>query len=118
MRYLNAFLSVLLTLFTIVQYNDPDASLWVLIYGLPAIWAGLAAYDPGAFAHNHWLLGVLGLNILAIGAGTIYMWPTEITTWWENEEVREGLGLVGRGRQPPDCCFRSLALASARACSG
>ena len=41
MRYLNAFLCVLLTGFTIVQYNDPDAPLWILIYGLPAIGRGL-----------------------------------------------------------------------------
>ena len=40
MQYLNVFLCVLLALFTIVQYNDPDAILWVLIYGLPTIWAG------------------------------------------------------------------------------
>jgi hypothetical protein len=94
MRYFNGFLGVLLTLFTIVQYNDPDAPLWILIYGLPAIWAGLAAYRPDAFAHNEWLLGVLGVNLLAIGAGAIYLWPTEISTWWEKEEVREGLGLI------------------------
>jgi Transmembrane family 220, helix len=94
MRYLNGSLCVLMTLFTIVQYNDPDAPLWMLIYGLAAIWAGLAAYDPGAVAHHHWLLGLLGLNILAVGAGAIYMWPLEVTTWWENEEVREGLGLM------------------------
>jgi hypothetical protein len=94
MRYLNAFLCVLLTLFTIVQYNDPDAPLWILIYGLPAIWAGLAAYRPSAFAHNEWLLGMLALNLLAIGAGSIYLWPAEISTWWEKEEVREGLGLI------------------------
>ena len=78
MRYLNAFLCVLLTLFTIVQYNDPDAPLWILIYGLPAIWAGLAAYRPDVFAHNEWLLGVLGLNLLGIGAGafgyTLWRW--------------------------------------------
>ena len=94
MRHLNAFLCVLLTLFTIVQYNDPDAPLWILIYGLPAIWAGLAAYRPDVFAHNEWLLGVLGLNLLGIGAGAVYLWPTEISTWWEKEEVREGLGLI------------------------
>ena len=94
MRYLNGFLCVLLTLFTIVQYNDPDAPLWILIYGLPAIWAGLAAYRPDVFAHNEWLLGVLGLNLLGIGAGAVYLWPTEISTWWEKEEVREGLGLI------------------------
>jgi hypothetical protein len=94
MRSLDAVLCVLLALFTIVQYNDPDAPLWILIYGLPAIWAGLAAYRPSAFAHNKWLLSVLALNLLAIGAGSIYLWPTEISTWWEKEEVREGLGLI------------------------
>ena len=94
MRYLNAFLCVLLTGFTIVQYNDPDAPLWILIYGLPAIWAGLAAYRPDVFAHNEWLLGVLGLNLLGTGAGAVYLWPTEISTWWEKEQVREGMGLI------------------------
>ena len=94
MRYLNAFLCVLLTGFTIVQYNDPDAPLWILIYGLPAIWAGLAAYRPSAFADHRLLLGLFGLNILAIGVGAIYMWPSEISTWWDREEVREGLGLI------------------------
>jgi Transmembrane family 220, helix len=94
MRYLNGFLGVVLALFTVVQYNDPDAILWVVIYGLPTIWAGFAAYRPSAFAHNQLFLGLFGLNILAVGAGTIYMWPSEVSTWWNNEEVREGLGLI------------------------
>jgi hypothetical protein len=83
---------VLLALFTIVQYNDPDAIPWVPIYGLPTIWAGFAAYRPSAFAHNQLFLGLFGLNILAVGAGAIYMWPSEVSTWWGREEVREGLG--------------------------
>jgi hypothetical protein len=94
MRYLDGFLCVLLALFTIVQYNDPDAILWILIYGLPTIWAGFAAYRPGAFGHNQLLIGVFGLNVLAVAAGAIYMWPSEVYTWWDNEEVREGLGLI------------------------
>jgi hypothetical protein len=92
MRYLSGILCVLLGLFTVVQYNDPDAILWILIYGLPAIWAGFAAYYPGAFVRNQLFLGVFGLNILAVGAG--YMWPSEVSTWWDNEEVREGFGLI------------------------
>ena len=94
MRYLNGFLCIVLALFTIVQYNDPDAPLWILIYGLPTIWAGLAAYGPSAFANNQLCRGVFGLNILAVGAGAIYMWPSEVSTWWNDEEVREGLGLI------------------------
>jgi hypothetical protein len=31
---------------------------------------------------------------LGIGAGAVYLWPTEISTWWEKEKVREGLGLI------------------------
>ena len=50
MRYLDAGLCFLLMLFTIVQYNDPDAPLWIIIYGLPAIWAGFALTVPAAFA--------------------------------------------------------------------
>jgi Transmembrane family 220, helix len=66
----------------------------IVIYGLPAIWAGFAAYRPNAFEHNHLLVGVFWLNLLAIAAGSIYIWPSEVTTWWNNEEVREGLGLI------------------------
>ena len=94
MRYVNGFLCVLLAGFTIVQYNDPDAILWILIYGIPTIWAGFAAYRPGAFARHQLFLGVFALNILAVGAGAIYMWPSEVSTWWDKEEVREGLGLI------------------------
>jgi hypothetical protein len=39
-------------------------------------------------------VGLFGLNILAVGAGTIYMWPSEASNWWDREEVREGLGLI------------------------
>ena len=52
MRYVNGFFCVLMVLFTVVQYNDPDAILWILIYGLTAVWAGLAAFRPDRFAHN------------------------------------------------------------------
>ena len=59
MRILNGFLCVILALFTIVQYNDPDAILWIVIYGVPAVWAGVAAYRPNAVERNH-LVGVRG----------------------------------------------------------
>jgi hypothetical protein len=39
-------------------------------------------------------LGLFGLNILAVGAGATYMRPSEVSTWWDNEDVREGLGLI------------------------
>jgi transmembrane protein TMEM220 len=105
MRYINGFFCVLLVLFTIVQYNDPDAILWILIYGIAAVWAGLAAYRPDWFAHNQPLLVAFGVTLVAIAGGAIYDWPQSIADWWQNEMVRgtmspdyevvrEGLGLI------------------------
>jgi peptidoglycan/LPS O-acetylase OafA/YrhL len=94
MRYVNGFFCVLLVLFAIVQYNDPDAILWILLYGVPAVWAGLAAYRPERLAHSQPLLAGFGVTLLVIAAGAIYWWPQSIADWWDNEEVREGLGLI------------------------
>jgi Transmembrane family 220, helix len=94
MRYVNGFFCVLLVLFAIVQYNDPDAILWILIYGITAVWAGLAAFRPVRFAHNQLLLTVFGVSLVAIAGGAIYDWPQSIADWWDNEVVREGLGLI------------------------
>jgi peptidoglycan/LPS O-acetylase OafA/YrhL len=94
MRYVNGFFFVLLLLFAAVQYNDPDAILWILIYGIPAVWAGLAAFRPARFAHSQPLLAIFGVTLLALAAGAVYDWPQSIADWWDNEVVREGLGLI------------------------
>jgi hypothetical protein len=94
MRYLNGFICALLTLFAIAQYNDPDAVLWALIYGVPAVWAGLAAWRPTGLAHSPVALGALGLCLILTLAGTIYMWPADFSVWWDVEEVREDIGLM------------------------
>ena len=46
MRYVNGFFCVMLTLFALVQYNDPDALVWLVIYAIAAVWAGVAAFRP------------------------------------------------------------------------
>jgi hypothetical protein len=94
MRYLNGFFCVLFALFAIVQYNDPDALVWFLIYGVVAVWAGIATFRLTQFAHSRLLLSVFGLSLVAFVAGTIYEWPQSIADWWENELVREGLGMI------------------------
>ena len=94
MRYVNGLFCVVFVLFTIVQYNDPDAILWILIYGITALWAGLAAFRPMQFAHNQLLLALFGVGFLALIAGAIYDRPHSIADWYENEVVREGLGLI------------------------
>jgi hypothetical protein len=105
MQYVNGFFCVLMVLFTIVQYNDPDAILWILIYGSTAVWAGLAAFRPASFAQSQSLLVAFGVTLVAIAGGAIYDWPQSIADWWQNEVVRatmspgyevvrEGLGLI------------------------
>ena len=94
MRYVNGFFCVLFVLFAVVQYNDPDAFLWIVIYGITAVWAGLAAFRPGRFAHSPLLLAAFAVTLVAMAAGALYYWPRSIADWWDNEFVREGLGLI------------------------
>lgn len=94
MRWVNGFSCVVMGLFAVVQYNDPDAVLWILIYAIPALWAGTAAFRPGSLGTGPLVLLAYGLCLAAAVAGTMYLWPSEIATWWDNEEVREGLGLI------------------------
>jgi Transmembrane family 220, helix len=94
MRYVNGFFCVLFVLFAVVQYNDPDALLWIVIYGVTAVWAGLAAFRPVRFAHSPVLIAVFGVTAVAMVGGAIYDWPQSIADWWDNEVVREGLGLI------------------------
>jgi Transmembrane family 220, helix len=94
MRYVNGFFCALFVLFAIVQYNDPDAILWILIYGITAVWAGLAAFRTGLFAHSPLLIGAFAVTLVAMAAGMIYEWPRSIADWWDNEFVREGLGMI------------------------
>jgi hypothetical protein len=98
MRYLNGFFCVVLVLFAIVQYNDPDFALWIPVYAIPAAWAGVAALRPWALQDRLATLGLAACVIVAV-LGTAYMWPTapgwwRQEVWWENELAREGMGLM------------------------
>ncbi|MGH6915877.1 MAG: transmembrane 220 family protein, partial [Geminicoccales bacterium] len=94
MRYVNGFFCLVMIGFTVVQYNDPDAIVWILIYGITALWAGMAAFGLDRFARSQVLITAFGASLVAIAALTVYDWPPSIADWWENELVREGLGLI------------------------
>ncbi len=98
MRVANGFFLVVFILFAGVQYNDPDFALWILIYAVPAAWAGVAAFRPGWLRQTLPTAG-LGASLLVSIAGTAYMWPSQPgwwrqDLWWEQELVREGMGLM------------------------
>jgi hypothetical protein len=94
MRPVNGLFCVVLGLFAIVQYNDPDALLWFLIYGIPAAWAGVVAFRPDLLPTNGAAIAAFVACLAAAVAGAIYMWPSLPANWIDVEEEREGLGLI------------------------
>ncbi len=98
MRYVNMLLGLLMVAFAAVQYNDPDALLWIIIYLIPAAWAFAAAFRlpqvrSPAGERLLWASLVVG------AATTVYYWPTmpefwRKDVWWVEETAREGMGVM------------------------
>ena len=108
MRYVFSFLGLLMILAAVVQYNDPDGALWMVYYGVPAIWCGLAALRPEIFAKGP-ARALLAASLVAAIALTIWYWPPVGGFWqeqvWEMgkadpqaaqiaEQAREGMGMM------------------------
>jgi hypothetical protein len=98
MRYVHIVLGMLMVAFAAVQYNDPDALLWIVIYLVPAAWAFAAAFR---MAHVRSQAGERLLwTTVAIGVGaTVFYWPTmpgfwHKDVWWVEETAREGMGVM------------------------
>ncbi len=98
MRYLFFALMCLMVLFAGVQYNDPDGTMWMVIYAIPAVWCGLGVAVPALFKRN-WVKWALWSTLLASVAGVVRFWPltprfwtTEV--WYNVETAREGMGLM------------------------
>ena len=84
--------------FAAVQYNDPDALLWIVIYLVPAFWAFIAAFRM-PFVRS--LAGERFLwTTVALGVGTtVFYWPAmpgfwRREVWWVEETAREGMGVM------------------------
>ena len=98
MRILCFILTVLMVLFVGVQYNDPDGPKWMVIYGIPAILALIAAARPQWY-QSLALRGILLVCMLGAIAGMVYYWPKSDNwwtkeVWWEVETAREGMGIM------------------------
>ena len=98
MKYLNILFCIMMILFIGVQYNDPDGVVWVFIYAIPAIWAGLAAFRLRQ-VQNSQAYFMLGLSIAVTLILTAYFFPTTPSFWvqevyWETETAREGMGMM------------------------
>lgn len=61
LRWLNIIMTVLFTLCVVVQYNDPDAVLWILIYAYAVVVTAMAA------ANKYTVLTVIGFVGFVVG---------------------------------------------------
>lgn len=98
MKYLNILLFLLMIPFLGVQYNDPDGPMWILIYGIPTVWAGLAAFRLDRILNSD-ASAALSISVAVILVLTGYYWPTtpefwQKDVWWITETAREGLGMM------------------------
>ena len=98
MRIVLFVLMCLMTLFAIVQYNDPDGVMWMAIYAVPALWCATAIFKRSIFLSIH-ARTALVFCVLLTAAGVIRFWPLTPRFWskdvWYNvETAREGMGLM------------------------
>lgn len=98
MRILSGVFCIILILFTLVQYNDPDALFWIVIYGGCAIWCGLVAFRPMLFDRTL-LRGLLQATLVFVAIAVGWFWPKtpefwRMDVWWETETAREGMGMM------------------------
>jgi hypothetical protein len=101
MRVLCGVLAVLLILFAMVQYNDPDALFWGAIYAAAAVWCALAAFSPGLLRTGP-ARGLLVLSLALAAWGVVVFFPDaerwwSIDVWWPEqpgETSREGMGMM------------------------
>lgn len=98
MRIVNGILCLILILFAVFQYNDPDGVFWAAVYSVAAIWSGVAALMPGQMAIPAVRL-VYGISLVAAIVGVVAFWPDTPRwwmqeVWWDTETVREGMGFM------------------------
>ena len=102
MKLLNLFLFLLFGYFSAVQYNDPDAWIWMLYYGLVAVCAALAFFNKNYKPLLYFVL-IAAIAWLVLLIPSFGKW---LTSGMESisgsmkmekpyiEEVREFLGVI------------------------
>ncbi|HYG17791.1 MAG TPA: transmembrane 220 family protein [Ohtaekwangia sp.] len=61
MRILNFFLAIMFLVFAFLQVNDPDPVVWILIYGVMAVYCVMAIFE---FYPQKFLLGTIAIFVL------------------------------------------------------
>ena len=107
MIILNSLICLLMLMFAVLQYNAPDPWLWVSIYLVTGLWAGLTAAMPN-LTRRKGARRLLGLCIALTLVGVGFYWPEvpgfwKPAIWWHGdlamttsqvELAREGMGMI------------------------
>ena len=98
MTIIYALLMLVMLAFAGLQYNDDDGLYWAIIYLVPAMALGIAAFSPRWFST---IVGriLLFLAFIIMGSAVYVYWPYQADFWntpgwWDAEPVREGLGVA------------------------
>ncbi|TWW70435.1 Transmembrane protein 220 [Takifugu flavidus] len=96
-RLCNFCMSVFFSLATYVQINDPDAGLWMVGYGVPAVLAGLVGLNPHVTETLPWRrLSDLHVTLSAAVAAML-AWRLDkerLSEMFHQEEGRAPVGLL------------------------
>ena len=98
MRIVNLVFLLLLILFAAVQINDPDGPFWAAVYGVGAVWCGIAVFKPRLYVSVA-PFALYAISFAAAAFGTFWFWPKtpgfwKQDVWWETETAREGMGMM------------------------
>ncbi len=101
MNWLTGLFLLIMLLFAALQYNDPDALLWIAIYGLVAVWCALTLWRPGLLRATPALRWAALASLAAYGMGFLWLIPTYSGQFLSNsmmapgvETTREAFGLL------------------------
>ncbi|KAM3597576.1 uncharacterized protein V6R79_006265 [Siganus canaliculatus] len=93
----NVFMSIFFALATYVQINDPDAVLWMVGYGVPAVLCAFVGFNPRVTETLPWRR-VADLHVMISSAIVamlgLKLYKVRITDIFQQEEGREFSGLM------------------------
>ena len=84
---------MIFAVFAVVQWNDPDAFVWIFVYGLPCLWFLMVALSYTALKVVNF--GALGGAVL-FGA-VFFVFALQVSSWeMVSESAREagGVGVI------------------------
>jgi Transmembrane family 220, helix len=99
LRALAILLGMTMAGFAAVQYNDPDAPQWILLYMIPALWMYAVTFRLQSVTRSVDLMRLLWATVLFYAFAMVFLWPAmpgfwRKEVWMAEETAREGMGVM------------------------